>query len=229
MAKGLRVFIILAFSLLCVTASYGQEKKYNPLAQPLSVIKRLSYENFKDIKMLQVAVLNYGAGETDIDRLVDQYAEASALYFQGKIDEAANLFTDNSREIQKVVQQVVRKYKEDANKIIVQGIKLNIKSEFARSLKGERKEEKVDEYLSNARFSLAKAEDLYTGFIDNPNSPPSRLISAIYMYRRCKENVFLVFQYLDMAKDQKDQLLAGYKKDVIDNQNKVYKSMEKQN
>ena len=229
MAKGFRFLFTILISVILFSSVYAQERKYNTLYKPLPVVKRLSYENYKNIKLLQSAIINYGGGEAEVEKLVDQYAEASALFFQNKIEDSADKFTENSREILKTTQKILNVYKLDTNMMIMEGIKFNIKNEFSKSLTNERKNEVAEKYLNNARFAFAKAEDIYNKLINATNAPPEKLITAIYYYRRAKENILLMYEVTKMDGEKKNKILAEYKKDIEDNKNKVYISKEKKN
>ena len=235
MAKGFRFISIFIIPILFISIINGQERNYNSHIKPISLIKRLSYENFKSIKLLQTAIHNYGGGEAEVDRLVDQYSEASALYFQNKYNESANLFTQNSREILKVSQSLAKKYRTDTEVLVKKGLKFNIKNELKNSIKGKKTNKVAEKFLSSARFAYSKAQNLYDGFINTKNAPPQRLIDAIYYFRRAKESVLLMFQYSQMnpdgAKDEemKRQMMEQYKKDIQDNKNKIFKTREKKN
>ncbi len=103
-----------AFLLTCAMITgplFAQS--YNRSYDPKKLSQRLSYENFRNIKLLQIAILNYGGGKEDIDKLVDQYAEASALYFQDRMEEAADMFTQNQKQILALAKSISEKFKND--------------------------------------------------------------------------------------------------------------------
>lgn len=194
-------------------AQEDPRKEFNELYQPISVIKRLSYDNFKSIKLLHAAIMNYGGGEAEFDRLVDTYAEASALYFQNKIIEAANLFTKNEEDINEVSRKIATIYKNDTDKLHTSIIKINVKYKIKSSLKGEQPNSGADKAVAGASYGIQKANDLYVR---------SRPIEAIYYFRRAKEQCFKLYDSLNMP------LPEEFKKDVADNQNRVYESKNKQ-
>ena len=235
MAKGFRFISIFIIPILFISILSGQEKKYDSHIKPISLIKRLSYENFKSIKLLQTAVHNYGGGEAEVDRLVDQYSEASALYFQNKYEESANLFSENSREILKVSQSLAKIYRTDTEVLVKKGLKFNIKNDLKNSFIGKKPNKFAEKFLSNARFAYSKAQNLYDSFINTKNAPPERLIITIFYFRRAKENILLMFQNSEMdpdgakSEEMKKQLMQQYKKDIQDNKNKIFKTKEKKN
>ncbi|PKL41164.1 MAG: hypothetical protein CVV44_00570 [Spirochaetae bacterium HGW-Spirochaetae-1] len=236
MAKGFRFISILFSIVMAASAVSGQAVSYDPVygppqrkAEPINIVMRLSYENFKYIKLLQASVMNYGGGEAEIERLVDQYAEASALYFQNKVEEAADKFMENEKEILKMSQKLARQYREDSEKLLNMGIKMNIRDSLKKGLKGEKRDAVADKYLSNAKFGVQKANDYFDRYINAPSASPRGLVTAIYYYRRSKENILGMVEVLDVDPEKKNQILTQHKKDIEDNKNKVYKSMEKEN
>ena len=132
MIKGIRFVLIFFTIIICINSEgYTQietsEREFNPLYRPISVITRLSYDNFKKIKLLHTAILNYGGGKAEFDRLVDAYAEASALYFQNKMIESANLFTKNGKDVDQVATKLAKRYKDETEKLHTEIIKMNVK------------------------------------------------------------------------------------------------------
>ena len=236
MVKGFRSALTLIVVAAAFQYSPAQTVDYSPVygppkheSRPLQTVMRLSYENFKHIKMLQAAIMNYGGGESEVERLIDQYAEASAFYFQNKMDEAADKFLENEREILKVSQRLSKQYKDDSEKLLNMGLKMNIRDSLKKGLKGEKQNAVADKYLSNAKFGVQKANDYYDRFINATKASPRQLITAIYYYRRSKENILGMVDILDIDPETKQQILEKHKKDIDDNKNRVYRSMEKEN
>jgi hypothetical protein len=242
------VFINIISLTSAVNAQEG-EKQYNAQYSPTSVVKRLSYENFRNIKLLRSAILNYGGGEAEVQKLIDQYADATALYFQDKTEEAASKFTENEREIFKVAKKIAGDYHKDSSEFLTKGIKRNVQVSIEREVDGKGRDAVMDKYLENAKISLKKGSAIfedykYTG--DKTTGSAKRLITYIYYYMMAKQNLFIMYQAhidgmkldQDKKKDQemKDQMFdklikedykTDYKKDMQDNKNKVYVSMEK--
>ncbi|HOO71374.1 MAG TPA: hypothetical protein PK926_06400 [Spirochaetota bacterium] len=229
MLKKFRIYLAFIISIFIFVPSFAQDKQFNQLYKPLPLIKRLSYENFKNIKLLQSAIMNYGGGESEVEQLIDQYAEASALYFQNRIDDAANKFSENERGILKVAQNLAKKYKDDSESLLIQAIKLNIKTSLRRSLNGEKRNEVADKLLANAQFGVQKGNDFYDRYKAAHTAPPSELVSSIYYYRRAKENLFLMYEVTDLDPQEKKSFFDQHKKDIEDNNNRIYKSREKEN
>lgn len=218
MAKGFR--IILAFLLFVFFAQIAvaqidpedKEKEFNQLYQPLNVVQRLSYDNFKKIKLLYASIANFGGGQAEFDKLVDMYAEASALYFQKKIIESANLFTKNEKEIDATAMRIAKQYKDETEKLHSDMIKINVKYKIKREIEKKEANAYSDKELSIASQALEKASDYYVR---------SRPIDAINHYRRTKESCFLLYKVLGMPVPEK------FEKDIADNKNQVYVAKEK--
>jgi hypothetical protein len=233
MIKWMRNFSLILFIAMIAAPAFPQN--LNPLYQPLPVVKRLSYENFRNIKLLSAAIMNYGGGEVELEKLVDQYAEATALYFQNKIPEAAAKFTENERAILKMAQDLAKKYKQDSDVLFSQGMKIYAKASIQSALEGKKPNESTEMFILNGKFALEKATDYFDRYINAVSAPPRELITSIYYYRKLKESVINVFTYMEYNKDKKknqemrDQMLSKYKKDIDDNNNKVSKAMDKQN
>jgi len=198
-------------------------------SSPVKIVKRLSYQNFKYIKLLQTAVMNYGGGEAELTRLVDQYAEASALYFQNKVEAAADKFVENEKAILKLSQKLAKKYKEDSEKLLNMALKMNIKQSLKRGLKGEKRSHSADKFLGNAKFGVQKANDYFDRYINATSASPRGLVMAIYYYRRSKDNIFSMITVLDIDETRRKDLLEKYKRDVDDNKNRIYQSRQKGN
>ncbi len=263
MANGFRLFLALIISVFAINSAQAQFYNYNPLYEPppkyrpLKLVKRLSYENFKHIKLLQSSIANYGGGDAEVQALVDQYADASALYFQNRINDAANMFTKNEKKIFETSKKLSKIYKEDSEKLMTQALKINIKRKLRRSLDGKKPDPVAEKLLANAQFGIQKANDFYDRFGNAKEASPRGLISAIYYFRRAKENIFLIYEaryigdksyrfknsedkvkFIKKAIDEDKALSANEKsilkqlynsKAVMDNDNKIFKSMEKMN
>ncbi len=224
--------IVLYFPVSTTAQSLDYDPAYGPpkrKSNPQLTVKRLSYENFRNLKLMQAAVLNYGGGEAEIDRLVDQYSEASALYFQNRVPEAADKFVENEKAMLKVSQELAKKYKEDSEKLLNDAMKMSIRDTLEKGLEGKKPDQYAEKYLDSAKFSVQKANDYFDRYINATSASARPLLTAIYYYRRAKENAFVVFDNIDMDPKEKKQLMDQYKRDIEDNKNRVYVSREKQN
>lgn len=248
--RFLAFFLVINFlGLFNAGYSQNEEKKYNQQYNPVSLIKRLSYENFKNIKLLRTAIMNYGGGEPEIQKLIDQYADATALYFEDKVEESAVKFSENERDIFKIAKKIAMDYNKDSSKFLNKGIKRNIQISLQQEIEGKTRDAVLDKYLDNAKSAQKKATSIlddYKYTNENNSTSAQRLITSIYYYRLAKQNLFLMYQaYIDPMKldadknkdkEMKDQLFdkmikedykEDYKKDLQDNKNKVFTSMEK--
>ena len=248
------MLVINIFIAYAYTAGYTQsadtEKKYNTQYNTISLIKRLSYENFKNIKLLRSAIMNYGGGEAEFQKLIDQYAEATALYFEDKTDEAASRFSENEREILKIAKKIAAEYQKDSSQFLNKAIKRNIQIAIQREVDGKERNEVMNKYLDNAKSALKKASSIlddYKYSNEKTSGSAQRLVTSIYYYRAAKQNLFLMYQaHVDTLvldpkdskkdKEKKEELMdkmiredykSEYKKDIQDNKNQVYTSMEK--
>jgi hypothetical protein len=256
--KRLIPALIIALALIPQLSAQDQYKNnpaYGPIAknQSLSVVKRLSYENFRNIKMLQAAIRNFGGGEEEINKLIDQYADASAFYFQNQIDQASDKFLENERDILETAKKLAKTYKDDADKMLTDAVRDNIKARL--NLAGgpeDNRARRYDTYIQAARFSMTKGTDYYDRYVNARQAPPRELVNSIYYYRRVKENVISMSMTIELdqidaerqtkksARDDRDdkekrkkdvraKYAEKYKKEIEDNNNRVYLSREKHN
>ncbi len=242
--------MILFTSFNSVDAQSG-EAGFNPQYNPVSVVKRLSYENFRNIKLLRTAILNFGGGDAEMQKLIDQYADASALYFQDKVVEAATKFTENERAIFRTAKSIAAQYKKESEEFLTKGIKRNIQINLESEIEGKGRNAVMEKYLDSAKFSLRTGNSIFDDFQyvnENQAGSANRLVTSIYYYRMAKENLFLMYlahvESLELDKDRKkdremkDALMdsmikedfkADYQKHMQDNKNKIFTAMEKRN
>lgn len=215
MSKGMKYFFLLIIALFFFTTANAQvetAKEFNALYIPEDVVKQLSYENFKKIKLLHTAIMNYGSGKEEFDRIVDTYAEASALYFQNKVIESANLFTKNKKDIDDVALKIAKTYKTDTEKLHTNIIKMYVKYKVSMSLKGDQVSSGPETAISSASAGVQLAND----YLER-----SKYVDAINYFRRAKDSCFMVYKILEVP------LPEEFKKDVVDNKNQIYVSKEK--
>ncbi len=250
--RFLALFLIINFfGIFNAVYSQTEEKKFNQQYNPVSLVKRLSYENFKNIKLLHVAIVNYGGGEAEVQKLVEQYADATALYFEDKVEESASKFSENEREIFKMAKKLATDYSNDSSKFLTKGIKRYIQISIQQDVEGKQQDVNavMGKYLDNAKAAQKRATSIledYKYTNEKNSSSAKRLVTSIYYYRLTKENLMLMYRtYIeamkldpDKKKDRelKDQMFEkmmkedfkdDYKKDIQDNKNKVFTSMEK--
>ncbi len=236
MTKGFRLALLLVFIFIAVLPAGSQTSNNNRLYGPskikfptIPLCKRLSYENFRNIKLLTASIINYGDGEPEVDKLVDQYAEASALFFQNKYYESAKKFLENEKAILEVAKKLAKKYRNDTVSLLTKSIKTTIKKNIKKSIKGKKPDPRSEYLLTNARFGVKRANDYYDRFINASAGNPINLISAIFYYRTAKQNMLKVVELELKTKEEKEKFQKEYKRDIDDNKNRVYKSMQKEN
>jgi len=230
MGKKVRFFMAIVFSVITISSVSAQSAKYNPLYGPpksrflpIPVCRRLSYENFRNIKLLTSAIMNFGKGDSGIDSLVDEYAEASALYFQGRYNDSAKLFLKNEKAILKVAQNLAKNYRKESEKFLIKGIKLTVKRRIKSTLKGRKGKRNiavVEKYLNRGKFGINKANDYFVRFINASKASPIGLITGIYYYRKAKKSLFTVFK-LQLSPKEWEDFKERNKKAMQDNDNKI--------
>lgn len=211
----LSITFLTVFSvLISPQAQENPEKKFNPLFAPDAVIHRLSYDNFRNIKLLRTAIFNFGNGEQEFNSLIDTYAEATAFYFRNEIIPSANHFTKNERNIHETAMRLAKIYKDQTEKLHIQIIKMGVRHTLKASIDQTKPNQSVELLIRNASFSIKMANDYLVR---------SKPIDAIYYFRRAKDNCFKVYQVLN------EPLPDEYQKDIVDNQNKIYVAKERTN
>ena len=181
--------------------------------------------------------------------MIDQYADATALYFEDKVEESAAKFNENEKEIFKIAKKIAGDYSKDSSQFLNKGIKRNVKLAIQQEIEGKQRDAVMDKYLDNAKSANKRASSIlddYKYSTEKNVGSAQRLVTSIYYFRLAKQNLFLMYQaYIEPMKldadkkkdrEMKDQLFdkmikedykEDYKKDLQDNKNKVYTSMEK--
>jgi len=217
------IIFVFAFAPLFAQADPDAKDKTNPLYDSVPVVQRLSYDNFRNIKLLMTAVLNYGGGAAEFDRLVEGYAEASAQYFSRDFEKAATTFTRNEKDIRDTAMKLAEKYKKDAEALNVEIIKYNVNLRVKQSIAGKQPSDRMltgDKLIEQSSESLAKANDAYVRV---------RPAQAIGLYRRSKESSINFWQVLDVKEKDGQNLAERFAKESADNKNKMYVAKEKKN
>jgi hypothetical protein len=204
MRNGMLLIMSCVISILISTA-YAQSYKfdYNPSygpapmgGNPKSIAQQLSYENFRSIKLLNTAVMNYGGGDAEIDKLIDQYAEASALYFQSKMLESAKAFKENQAAIMTTAKQLSQKYSQDTNSLLKDSINMNVRAKLKLKLKSSEGRSVTDKLLDQGQAGVMKANDYYERFKDAKSASAMDLINSIYYYRSAKDSMFQMMKII---------------------------------
>lgn len=235
MRKG--VLVLLFFSVITAFAQ-------NANSDPKEVIRRLSYENYKNIRLMHSAIINYGGGEEEFDSLIKTYSEASSLYFQKKYEESAKKFEENEKQIREVANTLAEKYKEETESWQKEIFEEDLKNRITDSMKGKPENEVATKYINQSTESIIRANDYFDRV---------RPIQAISMFRisrdrmltylliraedlpdekieECKKDPRTYDNCIKTAKDeQKEEVRKQYEKIIKDNENQVYISKEKEN
>jgi hypothetical protein len=227
MSRFLRGFIGLIIALSCspifAQSDPNAGDKANPLYDPVSVVLRLSYDNFKNIKLLMTAIINYGGGQAEFDRLVDGYAEASSLYFSKDYKRAADAFAKNEKDIQEVALKLAEKYKADSEALNKEIISHNVKLRIKTSVDGKRTTEGMmtaEKLIGESSESIAKGNDYLAR---------TRPVQAVQLYRRSKDRAIQYYQALGIKEINGQKIAERFERENADNKNKVYVSKEKKN
>lgn len=239
--KKVIILVTLVLSLLSFTA-FAQEGL--PDSESKEVIQRLSYENFRDIKLLMTAIHNYGGGEEEFSTLVDSYSEASALYFSKEYEKSAKMFQENEKHIREVATKLAETYKKDSEELQKEIIKKNVKTRIKKELNGEKANPSQEKYLNQSASAVILANDYYER---------SRPIQAIELYRlsneklvnylyleaselpqetidECRKDMYTYDQCIKKAKNEaRSKVDEEYDKVIKDYNNEVYESKEKEN
>jgi hypothetical protein len=248
--KGILALFLTVNVFVLFNEGYSQNETKNEdnkyyQVNPTSLIKRLTYENLRNIRLLKTAIINFGGGETEVQKLIDQYADATTLYFSDKIEEAAEKFAENEREIFNVAKKLATDYSADSSQFLNKSIKRNIDIIWQKDSENKQHRNAVmAKCLDNAKSLQKQANTILNDYknVGDKNTPSARrLITSISYFRLSKENLFIMYEaYIsnmeldrDRAKDRemKEQLFdkminedykADYKKDMQDNKNQVY-------
>jgi hypothetical protein len=222
--KGLiSLLIVISFAPVFAQEDTNAVDKTNPLYDSVAVVLRLSYDNFKNIKLLYTAIMNYGGGQAEFDRLVDNYAEASALYFSHDYKKAADAFTKNEKDIKETAIRLAAKYRQETEKINKAIIAHNVKLRIRASLDSKKTTDNMmtgDKLISQSSEALAKGIEFQERV---------RPVQAIQLYRRSKEQSITYYQVIGVKELDGQKLSDRFERELADNKNKIYVSKEKKN
>jgi hypothetical protein len=224
--KTLRGFLILSFLLSGIplfSQSAAVDGKANPIFDSIAVVQRLSYDNFKNIKLLMTAIINFGGGEAEFNKLVDGYAEASSFYFSREYDKAAQAFAKNEKDIKEVATRLAEKYKKDATDLNKEIIKKNVTIRVKQSVADKKPTDgmlSAELILKHSSESISKAND------ELDRAHP---VQAIALYRRSKDNSITFYEAMGIKESDGQKLNERFARDKADNKNKLYIAKEKKN
>ncbi|MBN2077499.1 MAG: hypothetical protein JW838_00940 [Spirochaetes bacterium] len=209
-----RLLIMSLIAAAMVSPVFAQSHKFDyhpaygpaPLGgNPQSMARQLSHDNFISIRWLNAAIMNYGGGEAEIDTLIDVYSDASALYFQNKMMESAKKFIENQTAIMQSAKQLAGKYSTETAAILKECMELSLRSRLKMGIRGDQGMDSVDKYLGQAKAGVFKANDYHERFKDAKAASARELITAIYLYRGAKANMF---EMLTLLADVQSRFLA---------------------
>jgi hypothetical protein len=224
--KTLRGLLILSFlfsGIPLFSQSAAVDGKANPIFDSVAVVQRLSYDNFKNIKLLMTAILNFGGGEAEFNKLVDGYAEASSFYFSREYDKAAQAFAKNEKDIKEVAARLAEKYKKDATDLNKEIIKANVNIRVKQSVANKKPTDGMltaELMLKHSSESISKAND------ELDRAHP---VQAITLYRRSKENSITFYEAMEIKEANGQKLNERFAREKADNMNKLYIAKEKKN
>ncbi len=237
-----RLLIMSLIVAALVSPAFAQSEKsdYNPAygpaplgSNPQSIARQLSYDNFRSIRWLNAAIMNYGGGDAEIDKLIDLYAEASALYFQNKMMDSAKAFRENQAAIMQSAKQLADKYRQDTSALLKDMIELSIRSKLKMRMRGDQGMDSVDKFLGQAQAGVLKANDFHDRFKDAKYASAQELVTGIYLYRGAKENMFRMMTVLAdvqskfLAKEEVASMVA--KKELsLNDRDRVRREKEEQ-
>lgn len=239
MKKG---FVISLFTALTLSFLAFAQAVDGPDHLAKDVIKRLSYENFKNIKLLTAAIFNYGGGEGEFDKLVQSYSEASSLYFSREYERSAKKFQENELEIREMAMNIAKIYREDSEAMQKEIIERDVRTRISKSLAGKKTNESKKKMMSQSTAAISLGKDYYertrpVKAIETYRIAKDRMLTYMYIeaddlpqdiINECRKDRFERDKCLRDAKEKRRaEVRERYEKIISDNDNKVYISKEK--
>lgn len=209
-----RMPVLLLAAVFLISGTLLAQFKPSGGSNPHSVVKKLSIDNFRAIKNLYFAIMNFGGGEAEFNRLVSGYASATSKYFAKEYDDSAAAFKLNDKDIIETGMAIAAKYKDSTSKMHTEIIEIHTKYTIKLSLDGKKADPALEKLLNEASESLAKANDFYIR---------KKPVKSIELYRRSKEKILLYYDAI------KQPIPQEYEKDRKDNAHELYVSKEKEN
>jgi hypothetical protein len=215
MKLNTRIFLNLCIVSLAAVLSFtsvDSKAREDSTSAHVDLIMKSSNENFKSIKQLHAAIINYGGGSAEFDSLVSEYSDASTLYFKEQFPDSEQVFARNVKSINSAAYRLAQIYKKDTESIHGEVIRERDALRLQLSHQGGKVNASAELMIDYASSGLNKANDELERF---------RPIDAIYYFRRAKESCFRFYEILGMPLPDK------YRKDAADNKNQVFMEMEK--
>ncbi|MFW5808161.1 MAG: hypothetical protein ACOCWH_03800 [Spirochaetota bacterium] len=239
-----RITLISVITAMCFSFLVNAQEGSFPSSEPREIINRLSTVNFRNIKLLYPAIMNYGGGEEEFDRLVKTYSEASSLYFSREYEKAAKKFQENEKQIQEVATELARKYKEDTTTFQEDIINKNIKDKIKTEMTGDEYNESREMVITQSTAAIVQANEFFDRVrpiqaIEHYRLSRERMLQYLYLeaeqlpdetVEKCRENMrdYEVCVKKERA-ERRAQVRNQYEKLIQDVNNEVYFSKEKEN
>ncbi len=210
--------ITVLFVILTIQSGFAAETmdkwKTKDLTDMENLARQLSFENYAKIRMLKSAIINY-SGNPVFESLINTYSDASAFYFSRDIVNAANLFSQNEKEINDVASKLCDIYEKDTAAIMSSTSTDLVKPKMLQQMKNkETVDPQMKLVLNMASSAMQKAKD---------QNKWGRPIEAIYYYRLAKKICFRFYQDMQVAVPEK------YNKDRVDSRDEVFDEKQKLN
>jgi hypothetical protein len=229
--RGLAFFLITMAGVPLFSQAGSVDGKINPLYDSVAVVQRLSYDNFKSIKLLYSAVVNFGGGQAEFDKLVDGYATASSYYFSRDFDKAADAFTKNEKDIKEAATRLAQKYQQDTIELNREIIKYQVNARIKQSLTADKQDpeakRKTQEGLQTAEIMMKQSSESLS--MANDELVRAHPVQAIALYRRSKDNSIMFYEALGLKELKNQKLSERFAREKSDNKNKIYIAKEKKN
>lgn len=214
----LRHTITVLIVLLTIQAGFGAETmekwKIKDITDMENLARQLSFENYSKIRMLRSAIVNY-SGQSAFESIINNYSDASSLYFSRDFIGAANLFVQNDKDINEAASNLCKIYDKDTLSLINSTSNDLIKPKLIQNIKDkEPADPNLKHVLNMASSAMQKARD---------QNSWGRPIDAIYYYRLAKKICFRYYMDLKVALPEK------YNKDKADSKDEVFEEKQKLN
>lgn len=214
--KSRTVSALAAMLVLAPAALTAQDlrKENNAVTKdPAYVMQNRINDGYMNLKKLYVPIRNFGGGEAEYNRLLDGYSVALALYLRGRVEEAGEHFARNESEIRAAADSLAKKYREQAERLHAETVKLHIASKMKKSLDGRTIEVEPSRYTSGDTWMENASDSLR---LANRQLSEGRPLEAIYYFRRAKDSCFEAIAAYRLAVPKR------YAVDRDDNRNILY-------
>jgi hypothetical protein len=238
-----RLILITLFTLTTAIFLQAQEGSV-PSSDSIAIIRRLSLENFRNIKILTPAIMNYGGGEEEFDRLVKTYSEASSLYFSREYEKAAKKFQENEKQIREVATELAQKYKEDTSSFQEDILARDVQKKIKQELEGDTYNPSKALVINQSSAAIIEANDYFDRVrpiqaIEYYRISREKMLQYLYLeadelpddiVQKCREDMYTYDVCIKKAKnDRRAEVKSQYEKLISDTNNEVHIQREKEN